>query len=100
MSELKKHGQIGKAALRAAMDRKTARRYRDAKRLPSELKTPRSYKTRKDPFEKDWVYLLERLKDAPELEAKTLFEHLEGHARLVFCAADDQRCFDGGDILR
>jgi len=77
MSELKKHGQIGKAALRAAMDRKTARRYRDAGRVPSELKTTRTYRTREDPFKDDWSYLLERLKDAPELEAKTLFEHLE-----------------------
>ena len=76
MSELKKHGQIGKAALRAAMDRKTARRYRDAGRVPSELKTTRTYRTREDPFKDDWSYLLERLKDAPELEAKTLFEHL------------------------
>ena len=76
MAELKKHGRIGKAALRAGMDRTTARKYRDAGRLPSELKAPRAYRTRKDPFEQDWDYLLERLKDAPELEAKTLFEHL------------------------
>lgn len=77
MAELKKHGLIGMAALKAGMDRATARKYRDAGRLPSELKAPRAYRTRKDPFEQDWGYLVERLKDAPELEAKTLFEHLQ-----------------------
>lgn len=76
MAELEKHGEIGKAALRAAMDRKTARKYRDAGKVPSELKKPRAYRTRKDPFEGDWTYLEEKLRDAPELEAKTLFEHL------------------------
>lgn len=76
MSELEKHGEIRKAALKAGMDRKTARKYRDAGKLPSELKKPRTYRTREDPFEKDWSYLLEKLEHAPELEAKTLFEHL------------------------
>lgn len=48
MSELKKHGEIGKAALRAGMDRKTARKYRGAGKLPSELKQTRTYRTRKN----------------------------------------------------
>ena len=77
MSELEKHGEIGKAALRAGMDRKTARKYREAGRLPSELRQPRTYRTRKDPFEQDWPYVEGMLEDAPELEAKTLFEHLQ-----------------------
>ena len=76
MSELKKHGEIGKAALRAGMDRKTARKYRGAGKLPSELTQTRTYRTRRDPFEADWDYLREKLEAAPELEAKTLFEHL------------------------
>ena len=70
MAELDKHGEIGKAALRSGMDRKTARKYRDVGKLPSELKKPRTYKTRKDPFEEDWPYLKAKLEDAPELEAK------------------------------
>src|SRR5690606_29044161 len=37
-----------------------------------------SYRTRADPFAKDWAYVRGLLKDAPELEAKTIFEHLEG----------------------
>lgn len=75
MAELGKHGQIGRAALRAGMDRKTARKYR---RLGGPLKgpTPRSWRTREDPFEEDWAYVRGLLQDAPELEAKALFEHL------------------------
>lgn len=76
MAELEKHGEIGKAAMRAGMDRKTARRYRDAGKLPSDLKTPRTWRTREDPFDDDWDYVRQRLVDAPELEAKALFEHL------------------------
>ena len=77
MSELSKHGQIGTAAIRAGMDRKTARKYRDAERLPSELRTPRDWRTREDPFDdEDWIDVRTRLEAAPELEAKTLFEHL------------------------
>lgn len=76
MSELKKDGQVGKAALRAGMDRKTARKYRDSGLLPSETKKPRAYRTRPNPFEKDWEYVKGLLKDAPELEGQTLFEHL------------------------
>ncbi len=76
MAEFEKQGEIGKAALRAAMDRKTARKYRDLGKLPSELKRPRTWRTREDPFEQDWPDLKNRLVDAPELEAKTLFEYL------------------------
>ena len=76
MAELEKHGEIGKAAMRAGMDRKTARKFRDTGKLPSELKTPRTWRTREDPFDEDWAYVQERLAQAPELEAKALFEHL------------------------
>jgi len=76
MEELGKTGQIGKAALRAAMDRKTARKYRDAGALPSELRKPRRYRTRSDPFDEDWAYIREGLIKAPELDAKMLFDHL------------------------
>ena len=76
MSELKDHGNIGLAALRAGMDRSTARRWRDREQLPSQTKTPRTYKTRADPFDAHWPMLEQMLKDAPELQAKTLFEWL------------------------
>lgn len=77
MDELNHHGQIGRAAMRSGMDRKTARKYRDAGKLPSELKKPRGWRTRKDPFDaEDWAQCTQMLRDAPELQAKTLFAFL------------------------
>ena len=76
MKELSEHGEIGLASARAGMDRKTGRKYRDAGRLPSQLKQPRTWRTREDPFAGVWEEIAARLKDAPELEAKTLFEDL------------------------
>jgi hypothetical protein len=77
MEEMSKHGRIGQAALKAGMDRKTARRYVADGKLPSELVTPREWRTRSDPFEAHWPEIEERLAQTPELEAKTLFELLQ-----------------------
>lgn len=77
MEEMTKHGQLGLAALRAGVDRKTARKYVQAGRHPSELKKPRGYLTRADPFEADWTWLEEQMKALPGLEAKILFEALQ-----------------------
>src|SRR5215212_680658 len=46
MDEMGKHGQVGLAAMRAGMHRNTGRRYVEADRLPSELKSPRTWRTR------------------------------------------------------
>jgi hypothetical protein len=65
------------AAVKANLrSRKTVRKYEQLGQLPSELKTPRGYRTRSDPFEEDWPDLEKMLKAAPELEAKTLFDWL------------------------
>jgi hypothetical protein len=77
MEEMSKHGQIGQAAMKADMDRKTARKYVAAGKLPSELKQPRDWRTRPDPFEKPWPEIEAKLRDTPELEAKTLFDLLQ-----------------------
>lgn len=77
MEEMAKHGEIGRAAMRADMDRKTARKYVQCGRLPSELKAPRTYRTRPDPFEADWPWVEQHLREAPGLEAKILFEALQ-----------------------
>lgn len=58
MEEMSKHGQIGRAALRADMDRKTARKYVQLGKLPSELKEPRTWRTRENPFEADWDWVV------------------------------------------
>lgn len=76
MEEMTKHGKLGRAAMKAGMDRKTARKYVGAGRLPSELKAPRDWRTRPDPFDEHWPEVQARLEATPELEAKTLFEVL------------------------
>ncbi len=76
MEEMQKHGGIGLAAMRAGMDRKTARKYVRLGKLPSELRRPHTWRTREDAFADDWPALAAMLAEAPELEARTLFEHL------------------------
>ena len=76
MDEMSKHGRVGVAALRAGLHRNTARRYLEAGKLPSELKQPRTWRTREDPFAADWEEIAGRLAEAPELEARALFEDL------------------------
>lgn len=76
MEEHTKHGRVSVAAMRAGMDRKTARRYLDSGKLPSQLRSPRTWRTREDPFVDDWPEVASMLADAPELEGRALFEHL------------------------
>jgi hypothetical protein len=65
------------AAVKANVrSRKTVRKYEQLGQLPSELKAPRHYRTRPDPFEEDWAEVEKKLQEAPELEAKILFEWL------------------------
>lgn len=78
MKEMRKHGKVGHAADRSGMDRKTARKYVRAGKLPSELKQPRSWRTRKSPIRaEDWAFVEAQLRESPTLEAKTLFEMLQ-----------------------
>lgn len=76
MKEYEKDQNLSRAAMKADMDRKTARKYLDADKLPSETKKPRHWRTRKDPFRDDWPDIEAKLEDAPELAAKTLFDDL------------------------
>jgi hypothetical protein len=68
---------FGIAAMKAGMDEKTARKYRQLGKLPSELKKPHTWRTRKDPFEDIWHEVKSMLEINPGLEAKTLFEDLQ-----------------------
>ncbi len=77
MDEMNKHGQVGLAALRSGMDRKTARKYLELGTLPSVQKPLRDYRTRSDPFEGDWEWLAAQVEEPPGLEAKILFEALQ-----------------------
>ena len=45
---------VSVAALQAGMAEKTARRYRDLGKLPSEVHVEHDWRTRKDPFGEVW----------------------------------------------
>jgi hypothetical protein len=76
MDEMTKHGRVGLAAMRAGVDRKTARKYVFGGKLPSELVERRDWRTREDPFLEHWPEVEALLVGSPGLEAKTLFELL------------------------
>ncbi|HEX5107617.1 MAG TPA: IS21 family transposase [Vicinamibacterales bacterium] len=75
-AEMAKTGLVDVSAMRAGMHRNTASKYLKTDDLPSEQKTQRGWRTRMDAFEQDWSWIAEMLRDAPRLEAKTLFEDL------------------------
>ena len=77
MEEMSKRGRVGDAAMKAGMDRKTARKYVAEGKLPSEMTKERDWRTREDPFAEHWPDVEALLKEAPGLEAKTLFEVLQ-----------------------
>jgi len=74
---MSKENKISKAADRAGMDEKTARKYLASVRLPSQMKKDRNWRTRPDPFADDWEGLRQMLEINPGLQAKTLFEFLQ-----------------------
>lgn len=65
------------ASHKAGMDEKTGRKYIQLNKLPSEMKTPHSWRTRNDPFEGVWTQVCQLLETNPGLEAKTIFEYLQ-----------------------
>ena len=77
MKELQRDSSLTVAAVRSGMDRKTAQKYRDAAKLPSEMTGQRHWRTRTDPLAGIWGEAETWLVDAPELEALALFEMLQ-----------------------
>jgi len=77
MEMLGKGKDLAVAAAKADMDEKTARKYRQLGKLPSELKVEHTWRTREDPFVDVWAEVKEKLEINPGLEAKTLFEDLQ-----------------------
>ncbi len=65
------------AAAKSGMDEKTARKYLKEGKLPSQVKKPRSYRTREDVFESIWPECQSYLEQNPGLEAKQLFQHFQ-----------------------
>lgn len=62
------------AAARAGMSERTARKYEHLGQLPSQMKQPRSHRTRSNPFAVDWPWVCAQLERDPALQAKTLFD--------------------------
>ena len=65
------------AAAKADMDEKTARKYVDAGKLPSQMKVQHTWRTREDPFAEVWDWVRAQLGINEGLEAKTLFQELQ-----------------------
>jgi hypothetical protein len=61
------------AAARAGIGERTARKYEQAAALPSQLKRLHDWKTRSDPFEEDWPWVVSQLERDPALQGSTLF---------------------------
>lgn len=76
MEEFTKHGAMGVAAMKSNMDRKTARKYIAAGKLPSELRSPRDWRTREDPFVEHDAEIEALLRETPTLEVRSVFEVL------------------------
>ena len=73
---LNRKASLQEAAMKAGMDRKTARKYRDRGQVPSESKAAHTWRTRVDPLREVWPRLEEQLVREPTLQAKTLVEWL------------------------
>ena len=76
MAERRKGLSQQVAAARAGMSERTARKYEQAGKLPSELKRPHDWQTRSNPFEEDWPWVVEQLERDPALQSTTLFARL------------------------
>ncbi len=68
---------LATAAVRAGMSEKTARKYRNMTKLPSEAKTEHNWRTRIDPFEHVWAEVQLQLEQTSGLQAKTIFQWLQ-----------------------
>ena len=76
MSEYKATNKITDSAMKAGIDRHTARKYIEAGKGPNELPPAKhTWRTRPDPLAKIWDEATRMLLAAPELESKALFEH-------------------------
>ena len=75
LQERRKGKTQEQAAARAQMSVRTARNYERLAQLPSQLKKPRG-RTRPNPFEQDWPWVLAQLERDPALQVKTLFDQL------------------------
>ena len=67
---------ISMSAMKAGMSRTPARKYLRQNDVTEQRRVPHTWGTREDPLKGIWPRAEEMLRQAPELEAKALFEHL------------------------
>lgn len=65
---------LAAAARKANMDDKSARKYRQSGKLPSQMRTQRTWRTRQDPFADVWPEIQLLLEREPGLQAITLLQ--------------------------
>ena len=63
------------SAQKSGMSRNTARNHLRQDDVLKQEKVPHTWRTRKDPLEGIWPEALKMLREAPDLEAKALFDH-------------------------
>jgi len=73
MQERKKGMTQRVAAARAGIGERTARKYERGAALPSQLKRSHDWRTRPNPFEEDWQWVVSHLERDPALQGSTLF---------------------------
>lgn len=76
MSEYQRTGNVTNSAMKAGMSRPTAQKYLQALQPPNELQAKHTWRTREDPLVEIWPQAQVMLEEAPDLEAKALFEYL------------------------
>ena len=76
VSERNQGKSIIMCAQKSGMSANTARKHLRQDNVTEQKKAPHSWRTRADPLEAVWPEAVRMLRDAPELEAKALFEHL------------------------
>ena len=71
--QARKAGKTQKlAAAQAGMSERTGRKYEQVGKLPSQLKQPRTWLTRQNPFEQDWEWVTAQLERDPARHSTTL----------------------------
>jgi len=79
LMKLQREGRpLAVSAGKAGMDEKTARKYLRAGEMPAEMKAAHTWRTREDVFGEVWEEVRAKLEVNAGLEAKTLFEDLQG----------------------
>ena len=85
------------AAAKADMDEKTARKYRRAAKLPSQVKVAHTWRNRPDAFVQVWPEIQQALELNPGLQAKTLFQYLQRQRPgFGFASCGERQSFSSG----